>query len=117
METVMAELKLANTIAKERVADLAQRNGEPSWLQDSRNAAWEIYFQSPMPTTRDDDWRKTEIDNLDLSTFITVDPLKEQSSESSSNGDLAVGPSKAERTRWPVRRRLRKPNSICHHQT
>ena len=40
MDTVMAELKLANTIAKERVADLAQRNGEPSWLQDSRNAAW-----------------------------------------------------------------------------
>jgi len=81
METVMAELKLANTIAKERVADLAQRNGEPSWLQDSRNAAWEIYFQSPMPTTRDDDWRKTEIDNLDLSTFITVDPLKNKATK------------------------------------
>lgn len=77
----MAELKLANTIAKERVADLAQRNGEPSWLQDSRNAAWEIYFQSPMPTTRDDDWRKTEIDNLDLSTFITVDPLKNKAAK------------------------------------
>lgn len=81
METVMAELKLANTIAKERVADLAQRNGEPSWLQDSRNAAWEIYFQSPMPTTRDDDWRKTEIDNIDLSTFITVDPLKNKATK------------------------------------
>ncbi|MBP9093122.1 Fe-S cluster assembly protein SufD [bacterium] len=81
METVMAELKLAKTIAKERVADLAQRNGEPSWLQDSRNAAWEIYFQSPMPTTRDDDWRKTEIDNLDLSTFITVDPLKNKAAK------------------------------------
>lgn len=81
METVMAELKLANTIAKERVAVLAQRNGEPSWLQDSRNAAWEIYFQSPMPTTRDDDWRKTEIDNLDLSTFITVDPLKNKATK------------------------------------
>lgn len=77
----MAELKLANTIAKERVAVLAQRNGEPSWLQDSRNAAWEIYFQSPMPTTRDDDWRKTEIDNLDLSTFITVDPLKNKATK------------------------------------
>ena len=84
MEIVMAELKLANTIAKERVADLALRNGEPSWLQDLRNAAWEIYFQSPMPTTRDDDWRKTEIDNLDLSTFITVDPLKTKAEKAPS---------------------------------
>ncbi len=77
----MAESKLANTIAKERVADLAQRNGEPTWLKDVRLAAWEIYLQNPMPTARDDDWRKTEIDNLDLSTFITTDPLANKSSK------------------------------------
>lgn len=72
----MAESKLANTITKERVQDLALQNGEPAWLKESRLSAWEIYFQSPMPTARDDDWRKTEIDNLDLSKFITVDKLK-----------------------------------------
>jgi len=32
----MAESKLANTIAKERVADLALRNGEPTWLKDAK---------------------------------------------------------------------------------
>jgi Fe-S cluster assembly protein SufD len=81
----MAESKLANTITKERVQDLALQNGEPAWLKESRLSAWEIYFQSPMPTARDDDWRKTEIDNLDLSTFITVDPLKKKATAAPAN--------------------------------
>ena len=29
-----------------------------------------------MPTAKDEDWRKTEIETLDLSTFVAVGPIK-----------------------------------------
>ncbi len=72
----MSDAKLANTIARERVDGLALSNGEPKWLKESRLSAWETYLQTPMPTARDDDWRKTEIDGLDLSQFVAVGPIK-----------------------------------------
>ena len=72
----MPDAKLANTIARERVDGLTRSNGEPKWLKESRVSAWEKYLQTPMPTSRDDEWRKTEIDSLDLSQFVAVGPIK-----------------------------------------
>lgn len=69
----MSESKSVNTIARERVDNLASQNGEPSWLKELRVSSWEAYLQTPMPTGRDEDWRKTEIDNLDLSTLNAID--------------------------------------------
>lgn len=71
----MAESKSAS-IARERVDDLTLRNGEPSWLKDARLSAWELYLQKPLPTVRDEDWRKTEIDALELSVLTTADENK-----------------------------------------
>ena len=36
----MADSK-SNTIARERVDNLASRNGEPAWLKESRVSSWE----------------------------------------------------------------------------
>jgi Fe-S cluster assembly protein SufD len=69
----MSESKSVNTIARERVDNLASQNGEPSWLKELRVSSWEAYLQTPMPTGRDEDWRKTEIENLDLSTLNAID--------------------------------------------
>ncbi len=69
----MSESKSVNTIARERVDNLASQNGEPSWLKELRVSSWEAYLQTPMPTGRDEDWRKTEIDNLDLSALNAID--------------------------------------------
>ncbi len=69
----MSESTPANTIARERVDNLASRNGEPEWLRQSRVGAWEAYLQTPMPTMRDDDWHKTDIDELNLSNLQAAD--------------------------------------------
>ncbi len=69
----MSESKSVNTIARERVDNLASQNGEPSWLKELRVSAWEAYLQTPMPIGRDEDWRKTDIDNLNLSTLNAID--------------------------------------------
>ena len=72
----MSDAHVAQAIAKERVDGLAKSNAEPEWLKASRLSAWESYLQTPMPTARDEDWRKTEIDSLDLSKFVAVGPIR-----------------------------------------
>lgn len=62
----MAELTMGETIARETVEELASRLDEPAWLVDLRLAARELYLQTPNPTERDEDWRRTDIGALDL---------------------------------------------------
>jgi Fe-S cluster assembly protein SufD len=35
-------------------------NNEPLWLRESREASWEIYEELPMPSQKDEDWRRTD---------------------------------------------------------
>jgi len=45
----------------------AQSASEPTWLQERRLAAWATYEDMPMPTTRLEDWRYTDLrKKLDL---------------------------------------------------
>jgi Fe-S cluster assembly protein SufD len=42
------------------VEALSARNNEPQWLREARLAAWDLYEEIPMPTTQDEDWRRTD---------------------------------------------------------
>lgn len=42
---------------------------EPVWLSEPRFTAWQKYAQLPMPTTRDEEWRKTDISGMNLEDF------------------------------------------------
>ncbi|MEQ1855027.1 MAG: Fe-S cluster assembly protein SufD [Longimicrobiales bacterium] len=57
-----------STLAPEGVtpafnADAAKRlsKGEPSWLAERRMQAWSVYEQTPLPTTRLEEWRYTDL--------------------------------------------------------
>jgi Fe-S cluster assembly protein SufD len=65
----MAQTKPINTISRQRVDDLVVQNGEPSWLKEARLKAWEASFKIPMPTARSEEWRRTEVELLDLSAL------------------------------------------------
>ena len=67
----MAELEKANTIAKQTVEEMASRLAEPVWLLDNRLAAWEAYYKTPMPSDRDEGWKRTNVAALDLSGLQT----------------------------------------------
>src|SRR4051812_9544700 len=43
--------------------------GEPSWLLERRREAFAQFRASPMPTSRDDEWRRTDIRALKLGAF------------------------------------------------
>src|SRR5437764_3989830 len=42
---------------------------EPQWLRDRRREAFEILQSTPLPTARDEEWRRTDIRALKLDTF------------------------------------------------
>src|SRR4029077_10053869 len=48
----------------------------PSWLADRRRAAWDAFAALPMPSsTRDEDWRRTDIAKLHLEGFQPLDAI------------------------------------------
>jgi len=80
--TEKGNTKNVNTLARERVDTLSNRCDEPKWLQKERSAAWELYLQTSMPTVRDEEWRRTDIDSLTLSQLTTVELGSEKGSQS-----------------------------------
>jgi Fe-S cluster assembly protein SufD len=54
-----------------RAAVDAQARGEPTWLANRRAHAWEVYEATPMPTTRLEEWRYTN-----LSRVLDLDALR-----------------------------------------
>lgn len=67
------------TIAKERVDEITRQTAEPAWLKDSRLKAFESYLKTPTPCNRDENWRRTEVDALDLAALnVIVSDSKEK---------------------------------------
>ncbi|MBA3993181.1 MAG: Fe-S cluster assembly protein SufD [Cyanobacteria bacterium DS2.3.42] len=60
------------TIAKERVDEITKQTAEPAWLKDSRLKAFESYLKTPTPCNRDENWHRTEVDSLDLTTLNVI---------------------------------------------
>lgn len=44
--------------------------GEPAWLRDLRVRGWETYASQPMPTQRDEGWRRTNLRGLDVDILV-----------------------------------------------
>jgi Fe-S cluster assembly protein SufD len=59
----------ANMVTRERAENMPS---EPRWLKQERDAAFELYLRMPMPTSNDEDWRRTIVDSLDLSELTTI---------------------------------------------
>src|SRR4051794_36662393 len=53
---------------------------EPQWLRDRRREAFEVFRATPLPTARDEEWRRTDIRGLKLDTFAPP-PRQEPSPE------------------------------------
>ncbi|MFI5269222.1 MAG: Fe-S cluster assembly protein SufD, partial [Chloroflexota bacterium] len=55
---------------RETVERLSSERSEPTWLREARLQAWQQFEATPMPdSTKDEDWRRTDISKLDLSAF------------------------------------------------
>ncbi len=68
-----------NSFTQEAIKKLSASLNEPEWMLQRRLEAWELYESMPMPTTKDEAWRRTNIRRLKLDA---IGP--------SVNGDAAV---------------------------
>lgn len=51
------------------VQELIERRDEPAWMHERRLDAWRTYQQIPMPTRRDEEWRRTDLSRLRLDQY------------------------------------------------
>ena len=49
--------------------ETTELQGEPNWLRDRRRSALAAYERLPMPSKTDEEWRRTDVSRLDVSTF------------------------------------------------
>jgi Fe-S cluster assembly protein SufD len=52
---------------------LAQGWAGPAFIREYRQRAWEAYKRLPMPTTKDEPWRRTDIHTLQMAKFLLPD--------------------------------------------
>jgi Fe-S cluster assembly protein SufD len=53
---------------------IVRANGEPEWFAERRRQAWEVYRATPMPTTRDETWRYTDLSKIPWQELAMKDP-------------------------------------------
>ncbi len=64
----------AGVFAKQHVDALSARLSEPDWMQNLRQVAWTVFEETPMPTTSDEDWRRTSLKRIKWDRFNPAQP-------------------------------------------
>jgi Fe-S cluster assembly protein SufD len=59
----------ANMMTREHKEQLT---GEPRWLKQERDAAFELYLRMPIPSANDEGWRRTIVDSLNLPELTPI---------------------------------------------
>ena len=65
---------IARDNSADTVIELSRFRSEPEWLRQRRLESWELYQQIPMPTLKDEEWRRTDIRRLKIDEFIPFSP-------------------------------------------
>ncbi|GMR09939.1 MAG: Fe-S cluster assembly protein SufD [Anaerolineae bacterium] len=54
----------------EEVAKASEGLNEPGWLRERRESAWEVWESLPLPTVKDEPWRRTDLRNIPADRFV-----------------------------------------------
>lgn len=63
-------------ISREAVETLSQRFGEPDWLLARRREAWRLFEETPMPSPFDEEWKRTDVEQLTLDGLLPLAPAR-----------------------------------------
>ncbi|WP_273844267.1 Fe-S cluster assembly protein SufD [Rubrobacter calidifluminis] len=69
-ENGVPEVLKSRGLSVEVVKALSAYKDEPRWLAEKRLAAWHLFEKTPMPTLRDEEWRYTDVSDIDLNSFV-----------------------------------------------
>jgi Fe-S cluster assembly protein SufD len=78
----------------EKIEQLARFQGEPAWLAEQRRRAWERVEALPVPATRTEGWRRTDLSGLDLDRLTRQEarrhgPAQDGTVDAASLGEVA----------------------------
>lgn len=59
----------AGIFSKDVVTAFSNQQNEPDWLREFRQVSWTVLEETPMPTTSDEDWRRTNLRKVKWSKF------------------------------------------------
>jgi Fe-S cluster assembly protein SufD len=85
-DTTVAES--VGVFTRDQAEILSTRKVEPEWLREQRLRAQEVFAEAPMPSTRGEEWRYTDIGRI-----LSLDPLRlaEEHSPVAAVADLPSG--------------------------
>ncbi len=63
------KLLQAGVFTRGDVEALSSRLNEPDWLREKRQTAWSVFEETPMPTTSDEAWRRTDLRKVKWDRF------------------------------------------------
>src|SRR5688500_15163314 len=76
--TVVTDISTAPAVRGEidpaTIDEIVRANGEPEWFAERRRQAWEVYRETPMPTTKDEAWRYTDLSKIPWQELAMRDP-------------------------------------------
>lgn len=55
---------------RERMQELSGLKDEPKWIREQREASFAAWEKIPMPTMKDEEWRRTDISRIDFERFF-----------------------------------------------
>src|SRR4030042_2501060 len=62
----MVMRKALSATDHETVEEISSLREEPAWLRPRRRAAWRLYEELPLPTGKEEEWRRTDVSALSL---------------------------------------------------
>ncbi len=62
-------MREAQGFTRDTLTALSRSHNEPQWLLDRRLAAFEAWQAAPRPSQLDEDWRHTDVSDLDFASF------------------------------------------------
>ncbi len=79
--TILEKTKNATIFSKEIFKNFAVMQNDEKWLAEKRQTAWHIFEDTPMPTTSDEPWRRTNIkrikwENYTLNLAPSLSPVE-----------------------------------------
>src|SRR3990172_2733414 len=68
-DTQHSGVERQNGLTEESFSNALRSTLSPAWLSSFRQTAWEQFRSLPMPSSADEDWRRTDVSFLNFSEF------------------------------------------------
>jgi len=75
----------AGIFSRADVDNLSTQLNEPDWLREQRLTAWSVFEEAPMPTTADEDWRRTDLRRVKWNKFKPAEPSAVAATDTMAN--------------------------------